>query len=230
MQVTLDPYRALVAARKACRVCVEQSPGRLRSCGEFDFDPDVVSHWEQWLGHHRPKLLAVGQDFGTIAYFLRDRGRDEPGNKTNDNLQKLLAAAGIRTCDPPEKDRDAPVFMTNAILCVKEGKMSDPIRARWVSACTERHLVPLLKLLSPPVVVGMGRSGWQAVRQAFALDAAPPRIMAAVGGDWLAADGTRIFAVCHPGPLGLTNRPWLQQLTDWRRIGAAVLADTDPCK
>src|SRR5258705_1159886 len=57
-------YGALVAARKACRVCVERSPGKIRSCAEFDFDPDVVSHWEAWLGHKRPKLLALGQDFG----------------------------------------------------------------------------------------------------------------------------------------------------------------------
>ena len=35
---------------------------------------------------------------------------------------------------------------------------------------------------------------------------------------------TRVFAVGHPGPQGLTNRPWPQQLADWRRIGAAVSA------
>jgi uracil-DNA glycosylase len=215
-------YEALVAARKACRVCVERRPGRIRNCAEFEFDPDVVSHWEQWLGHRRPKLLVVGQDFGNIAYFLRHRGRDEPGNQTNANLRRLLAAAGIETTDPPERDPSAPVFMTNSILCVKEGKMSSPILASWVRACTERHLVPLLHHLRPPVVVGMGSRGWQAVRQAFALSEAPSRISEAVGGGWIAADGTRLFAVMHCGPLGLTNRPLQQQLADWRRIGTAL--------
>jgi len=218
----MGEYEALVRARKACRVCVERSPGRLRNCGEWDFDPAVVSHWEQWLGHRRPKLLAVGQDFGNVDYFVRHQGRDEAHNKTNDNLRQLLAAAGIATTDPPGKDPDAPVFMTNSILCVKAGRMSAPILGSWVSACTERHLAPLLRLLRPPIVVGMGRHGWQAVRQALALNETPARIMQAVGSTWLAADGTRVFAVCHPGPLGLTNRRWPEQLADWQRIGAAL--------
>ena len=91
----MPEFEALIAARKNCRICVERSPGKIRSCAEFDFDPDVVSHWEQWLGHRRPKLLVVGQDFGNVGYFVRCRGRDEPNNKTNENLYRLLTAAGI---------------------------------------------------------------------------------------------------------------------------------------
>ena len=218
----MDNYRALIAARKACRICVEQSPGRIRSCGEYPFDPEIVSHWEQWLGHKNPKLLVVGQDFGNIAYFERHRGRDQPGNQTNANLRRCLAAAGIYVGEPPELDAAAPVFMTNSVLCVKAGRMDSPILASWVRSCTEAHLVPLLRYLRPPVVVGMGNRGWQAVRQAFALDDAPRQISRALGSSWLAADQTRVFAVVHCGPLGLTNRPWPLQLADWRRIGAAI--------
>ncbi len=134
----MEEWRALVAARKACRICVERSPGRIRSCGEFAFDPDVVSHWEQWLGHKSPKLLLVGQDFGNVDYFVRHRGRDEPHNQTNDNLQRLLAEAGIPTTEPPEFDPAAPVFATNSILCVKEGRMNGAILASWVNTCAAR--------------------------------------------------------------------------------------------
>ena len=100
----MTQFETLIAARKDCRLCVERSPGKIRSCAEFDFDPDVVSHWEQWLGHKTPKLLVVGQDFGNIAYFERHRGRDEPGNQTNANLRRCLAAAGIYVSDPPDLD------------------------------------------------------------------------------------------------------------------------------
>jgi len=217
-----DQWRRLVAARKACRICVERSPGRLRSCGEFDFDPDVVSHWQQWLGHKSPKLLLVGQDFANVDYFVRYRGHDEPHNQTNDNLQRLLAAAGIQVNDPPELDRAAPVFATNSILCVKEGRMNGSILASWVNTCAEQHLVPLIRYLRPPVVVGMGSNGWRAVRRVFALDDAPQPIAQAAGSSWVAADQTRVFAVGHPGPLGIINRRWPQQLADWRRIGEAV--------
>jgi uracil-DNA glycosylase len=214
-------YAALVAARKSCRICIERSPGSIRSCAEFAFDPPVVSLWEQWLGHKRPRLLVVGQDFGNVAYFVRNRGCDEPGNKTNENLKTLLAAAGFAITDPPQPDTSSPIFLTNSILCLKQGAMSGPIRQSWVTACTERHLRPLLEWLQPPVVVGMGACGWRAVRQAFTLQRAPLPISRAAGCDWVAADGTRVFAVGHCGPLGLTNRPWAEQLRDWRRIGTA---------
>ena len=219
---SLDEYGALVAARKACRVCVERSPGKIRSCAEFDFDPDVVSHWEAWLGHRRPKLLAVGQDFGNVGYFVRNRGRDDPSNQTNDNLRRLLIEAGFDVTHPSQLDRSVPVFLTNSILCIKEGPMDGAVRARWVDTCADQHLRPLVRYLRPPVVVGMGSCGWRAVRRVFALERAPERISHAAGSSWSSADGTHVFAVGHPGPQGLTNRPWPQQLADWRRIGAAV--------
>jgi uracil-DNA glycosylase len=220
----MPEFDALIAARKACRICVERSAGKLRSCAEFDFDPDVVSHWEAWLGHKSPKLVVVGQDFGNIDYFVRNRGRDEPHNKTNENLHALLTEAGLRVSHPSEKDRDAPVFLTNSILCIKKGAMNSPILSSWIDACTERHLLPLIGFLKPKVVVGMGNAGWRAVRRLFGLHGAPQRISHAVGSSWRAADRTYVFAVCHCGPLGLINRAWPQQLADWRHIGAAVSA------
>ena len=219
-----DQYDALVAARKACRICVERNPGKIRSCAEFDFDPDVVSHWEAWLGHKRPKLLAVGQDFGNVGYFVRNRGRDDPNNKTNDNLRRLLREAGFDVTDPAELDQNTPVFLTNSILCVKDGPMDGALRPSWVNACADKHLRPLVLYLRPPIVVGMGSCGWRAVRRVFALDKAPERISQAAGSSWISPDETRVFAVGHPGPQGLTNRPLPQQLADWRRIGEAVSA------
>ncbi len=212
-------FDALIAARKACRICVENSLGKLRSCAEFDFDPDLVSHWEQWLGHRNPELLVVGQDFGNVDYFVRNRGRDEPHNPTNENLYRLLLAAGLTVTHPRERDIETPVFLTNSILCLKEGAMNAAIQASWVKACTERHLRPLIGLLKPRIVVGMGNAGWRAVQQIFALDNAPQPISRAAGSSWTAADGTRVFAVGHCGPLGVVNRRWPQQLEDWRRIG-----------
>jgi len=101
--------------------------------------------------------------------------------------------------------------------------MDGAVRPSWVDACADKHLRPLVSYLGPPIVVGMGSCGWRAVRRVFALENAPARISHAAGSSWSAA-GTRVFAVGHPGPQGLTNRPWPQQLADWRRIGVAVAA------
>ena len=99
--------------------------------------------------------------------------------------------------------------------------MAGSILSSWVDACTERHLRPLLRVLDPPVVVGMGNAGWRAVRAAFALKETPRQISHAAGFCW-AADRTRVFAVGHCSPLGIINRPWPDQLADWQRIGSAV--------
>ena len=62
----------LVRARKDCRLCVEGGPSRLLNGSSFDSVPEVVSHWSQWLGHQRPRLLVVGQDFSGADYFERN--------------------------------------------------------------------------------------------------------------------------------------------------------------
>ncbi len=184
-------------------------------------DPDVVSHWSQWLGHRRPKLLIVGQDFSNVAYFRRHGGRDDPGSLTNKNLWRLLnEEARIPVGLPPERDPNAPVYLANSILCLKDGPMKALIPGGWVDTCAAEHLASLVALLQAPIVVGMGVSGWRAVRGIFGLSAEPLVIKAVAGRDWTVA-GTKVFAVGHCGPLGRANRAEHLQDEDWRRIGDA---------
>lgn len=186
-------------------------------CGE---DPDVVSHWSQWLGHRSPKLLIVGQDFSNVDYFRDNGGRDAPDSETNENLWRLLnQEARIPVGRPPERDPAAPVYLANSILCLKDAEMTAPVPRGWVDTCAAAHLAPLVRLLRPRIVVGMGVSGWRAVRGLFGLNAEPEGIKAASGRAWEVA-GTKVFAVVHCGPLGIRNRSRLLQAEDWRRIGA----------
>lgn len=67
----------LVAKLKACRLCVDRDPDRIISTADFSFDPAVVSHWAQWLGHPHPRLLLVGQDFNDAGYFEQHRAADD---------------------------------------------------------------------------------------------------------------------------------------------------------
>ena len=92
-----------------------------------------------------------------------------------------------------------------------------------MDTCSTTHLAPLVRLLQAPIVVGMGVSGWRAVREIFGLHAEPSGIKAVAGRNWMVA-GTRVFAVGHCGRLGLANRPPHLQAEDWRRIGAAFAA------
>ncbi len=223
-------YKGLVSARKACRICMSPTPGRRLAkmsllngvdCGP---DPDVVSHWSQWLGHRSPKILIVGQDFSNVAYFCKHGGRDDPKSKTNWRLWELLnKEARIPVAPPPEPDPAAPVYLTNSILCLKDGPMTAPVPGGWVDTCAATHLSPLFRLLRAPLVVGMGTSGWRAVRGLFGLDTESERIKAVAGRTWKVA-GTRVFAAVHCGPLGRANRAKHLQNEDWRRIGDAFAA------
>jgi uracil-DNA glycosylase len=218
----MKTYDELVESRKRCRICMETDPGEIHNGDEFDFDPPVVSYWSQWLGHPNPILLIVGQDFSDIGYFCRNQGTDEPDNETNENLRKLLTEAEVKVEKGPARDEGARVFLTNSILCLKAGRMNAPIKHRWVDACAQNHLLPLINYLNAPIVIGMGVNGWRAVRKVFQLTHTPPQIKRAAGGSWDTPTGTRIFPVVHCSNLGIGNRPWPQQLADWRRIGDAV--------
>lgn len=211
----------LLAARRACQICIKTSPGRIRSGASFNFDPPVVSYWSQWLGCTEPKILIVGQDFGDTGYFQRFSGLDDPESETNKNLYQLLVHAGLTPSRPLNADRTTPVYLTNSVLCLKEPPMNAPLRTKWIRACAEKHLRPLFQELKPPIVVAMGGSAWKAVRLAFRIDHAPGLISVAAGGAW-PADGTEIFAVGHCSGLGIRNRPWHKQLEDWSRIGEAL--------
>lgn len=209
----------LVRSRKGCRLCIDDASPLLRNGSSFDFDPPVVSYWLQWLGHQRPRLLVVGQDFSGADYFERNRGKDDPSNPTNLRLRDLLAEAGITVAQPPAPDPAAPVYLTNSILCLKRGGMSGSIRTAWVRNCARQHLAPLLDYLRPQAVVAMGGPAWRAVQEVFPGPGLPGGIKDAAGRSWMSPSGCGVFAVGHCSGLGLVSRPWQRQLSDWREIG-----------
>ena len=211
----------LADRRRSCRICIDRDPGQIQNGSEFDFDPPILSYWSQWLGHNAPKILVVGQDFGDVGYFNRFRGQDERDNTTNNNLRKLLEQAGLKAGAPPDPDHATPVFLTNSILCLKTGPMSASVKEPWVRACSREHLSPLISHLKPSIIIGMGSSGWLAVRTALQLKETPVKIGIAAGLNWTLKSGVQVFPVGHCSGLGIRNRPWAQQVADWRAIGLA---------
>lgn len=196
-----NQFLDLVVARKSCRLCVDRNPDRIVAGSEFDFDPDVVSYWSQWLGHPNPHILIVGQDFADIEYFKRYRGFDEPDNATNNKLYELLSHAGLTDIGfPPHADTNTRVFLTNSILCLKRPPMNAPILDWWVKACAVNHLRPLVKSLKAPIVVAMGSHAWRATCYALEIDRVPQKIKEAAGGEW-DVRGIKVFAVGHCSPL-----------------------------
>ena len=214
-------FEPLVAARKSCRICPDRSPGKIHCGSSRPFDPNVVSYWSQWLGCPNPKLLIVGQDFGDIDYFDQFMGHDETNNQTNNSLYLLLRLIGLNPTRPPLADFSTPVFLTNAVLCLKEPPMNRPLLDSWIRACATSHLVPLLRALRPSVVA-MGGPAWKALQVAAGLRNVPATIGEAAGKMWIDSGGRKVFAVGHCGGLGLRNRPIHIQQQDWSLIGEAL--------
>ncbi len=214
-------YAGLVADRKSCRKCLGlENPSRF--C-DGKFDSDHLGPWTLWQGNIQSKLLVVGQDWGDTAYFERNRGRDLASNPTNKVLRDLLSIAGIRAELPSATDSGAgEVFLTNAILCLKEGGLQAKVDPSWFVNCGDAFLRPTIELINPRVVVTLGQHAYKTICQVFRLPQL--RFREAVDADPIELKpGCRLAPVYHCGVRILnTHRPLSKQQRDWVRVRRAM--------
>jgi DNA polymerase len=223
-----DEYAALVARRKACRACVGLTNPSALDAGVFD--SDQIGPWSRWQGSLSAELMIVGQDWGDTRYFRKYQGWDYERNPTNLTLISLLESVGITIAAPPSGADHPSVFLTNAVLCLKEDGLQGPVTPQWFANCSS-FLRRQVEIVGPKVLVSLGNKALQSVRGAFGL---PPKTLAAavrdLDGDVLplgSAGNTRLFAVYHCGRRVLnTHRPLKSQLADWARVRRA-LRDVD---
>jgi DNA polymerase len=215
-------YAELVRSRKACRLCADCGLTNASAVDEGRYDSAHIGSWTYWQGNLNAELMVVGQDWRDVRYFRENAGQDKAGNPTNLMLARLLRSICIEI-GSPEQPTPAPVFLTNAVLCLKEGGLQGPVRREWFANCGRAFLRPQIELVNPAVVVGLGKLAFEAILSAFGLPI--PRFKQAVEsreGTWL-PNGSRLFAVYHCGQRILnTHRPEVAQLQDWQRIGAAL--------
>jgi hypothetical protein len=232
----IETYEGLVKKRKACRICCNSNPGLIFNGSALPeqlackpADPDVVSYWSQLSGNRSPEIVVIGQDFSDVSYFAENNGRDDTFNQTNMRLAELLRIAGIDVDWSRTKDDRGPVYLTNAILCLKRGKldlqrrsMSAPIKSGWVRNCSNEFLRPLLALLRPKIVVAMGGHAWRAVWEVLGCPEDMNLSITKVVGKVQVHSpefGFVAVPVVHCGPRGLQSRARELQNQDWREIG-----------
>lgn len=217
-------YDELVEARRVCNICMQRDPEELRNPSSFEFDRPIVSYWSQWMGHQSPELLIVGQDFSDIGFFEKFRGDDEADCDTNRHLQARLADAGY-TGISLGRDPAAPIYLANAVLCLKRGKVDRPVKDRWIRNCATTHLTKLIAFLRPLAVVATGRAAWNATLVASKLSDAPERLGAAIDSrrpyfsTLPVYDGIAFFAASHTSGKAVMNRGTARQIEDWKSIG-----------
>jgi DNA polymerase len=218
-------YESLVAARKTCDACDSLGLTNPSRCERGAFDSEHVGPWSKWQGNLNAPLLVIGQDWGDTAYFIKNAGGEAPNNPTNVFLMQLLASIGI-TIGPPE-GRDgfeAPLFFTNAILCLKQGGLQAAVRSEWFTNCGARFLKPTIDLVAPSVVVTLGERPYRAMRELYKLPVLPFASAVDVPEGFALDSGTiRYFPLYHCGRRILnTHRPLARQIKDWEKVGRAL--------
>ncbi len=236
-------YRTIVKERKKCRLCECEGlkAGRRCECAGplckglvnanairgGKFDSDEIGPWTRWLGDLNACVLVVGQDWGGQTNFEKQKGRDigrndvppSPPSFANTKLRELLDSVGVQVPDvgvPSDRHR---VFLTNAVLCFKDGPDQARVRSAWFKACGSQFLRPQIELIKPRVVVGLGKQAYRAILSVYGLRA-PASWLAAVEGPGvpLVTGGPIAFAVYHCSRLGQTHRNWEAQRKDWQRL------------
>ena len=221
---TESAYAQLVRQRKACRLCPGLQNAAVIADGRLD--SDEIGPYARWQGRLDAALLVVAQDFADAETFFRLRGWPGEGVATNLALTELLTEAGIPAQGPQRGCADDSAFFTNAVLCMKSGRMSTPVPARYYRTCGEHFLKPTVELLRPRAVVALGAGALLAMRAAFGVPERQPLdiLVQQCPAAYLTA-GTALFVMYHPSPtVRNTTRSLEQQRADWRRLGAWLRA------
>jgi uracil-DNA glycosylase len=164
-------YADLVHARRACRLCPGLANPSVVADGQFD--SDEIGPYARWQGNLDSGVVVVAQDFAEAGTFQALVGWPGEHVETNLALVNLLAEAGLAASPPKRGQADDALFFTNAALCLKAGRMSSRVPARYFLNCGEAFLRPTIELVALAAVVTLGAGALRSVEAAFAINAEP---------------------------------------------------------
>jgi len=188
------------------------------------FDCDHIGPWSRWQGNLNTQLMIIGQDWGDVGYFQRYKGHDTANNPSNKTIRELLASIDIPIPPPTVSDLDTSViFLTNAILCLKEGGLGGEVKREWFNNCGHHYLKPLIEIIRPKVVVSLGKYAYETISQLFNLQKKSFRDAVDQQVGIPLSKNVVFLPMYHCSPRVLhTHRGLAQQKSDWQRIKWAL--------
>ena len=218
-----EEYNSLVRQRKSCRSCLGLVNTAVHEGGNFD--SCEIGPWTLWQGNLNSKIMIVGQDWGDKAYFTKWKGADQPsGNPTNTNVQKLLHQFVIDIKGPREV-QEQKIFLTNLILCLKDGGLQAPIEEEWLANCSDKFFRMLLELVRPRVVLALGKRVSEAILHLYGVPQRKTWTLSQLmqSGPYNLIGATYLFPVYHCGASGVNrNRSFVDQNADWKKVAEWV--------
>lgn len=214
-----ETYINLVCQRKDCRSCSGLINPADHENGNYD--SSEIGPWTLWQGNLSANVMIVGQDWGDKAYFTKWKGADQPsGNPTNANLQKLLQQFTI-DLDGPQEPQEQKIFLTNLILCLKDGGLQAPIEDEWLTNCSEKFFRKLVELVNPRIVMSLGKKVSEAILHLYGIPHRKTWTLSQLmqNGPFNLFGSTYLFPVYHCGASGVNrNRALEDQITDWKKV------------
>jgi DNA polymerase len=209
-------YNQLVSARKNCFLCKEFG---VTNQSETPYDTNSIGKWSDWQGNLNAKIMVIGQDWGSLKYWLDNHGTDYEKNPTNLNLIQLFEELGFKIGTIFNPNPNEPLFFSNAVLCLKSGTMSASIPQRCFRQCGSRFLKPLIDIIKPEILITLGTAPFKSILGLYNpegwIKVPPLRDVMRKSPIILNREGLKLFPVYHCGGLGLTNRKLLEQKKDW---------------
>lgn len=178
-------------------------PHRNLSCFHNGYyECDHVSPWSISACNVDAELMLIGQDWASSEVLQkapdeeRRRLGQEWSSQTNQNLRGFLTQIGMQFSD---------TYATNVFPFIKPGKKNAPIRpADFLEKCARTYALREIEIVSPSMVICLGKLTFDAVRRAAGL----PHLKwsdAGLPGPHTRIGSTKVYAMPHPGPLGIVN-------------------------
>jgi DNA polymerase len=222
-------YDLLVSKRKKCSLCVltahpEEGLTSPATIKDGAFDSDQIGPWSRWQGNLNAEIMVVGQDWGGVKYFNDCQGDDQlSNNPTNVNLHKLLLNQIGKDIKKSDVNDDGIIFLTNIILCLKQGNLQDPIKKEWLSNCSKHFFKPLVDVVRPKIIIALGSNVSHTILDlyevAYSKSVSLSQLMES--SPFNLTESTDLFPVYHCGAGGVNrNRSLEMQQDDWAKIAS----------
>ncbi len=214
-----EAYKRLVEKRKSCRLCNGLSNPAEVAYGKYD--SNEIGPWSLWQANLNAELLVVGQDWGDKSYFQKWGGKDQrSGNPTNENLQKLLEHIGIKIGKPREA-QDQVVFLTNLILCLKQGGLQSSVEDAWLINCTQEFFKPLVEIIRPRAILALSKKVSASILDHYNIGYSKNKKLSNImcRSPYALNSSIVLFPLYHCGAGSVNrNRPLSEQQNDWSKI------------
>lgn len=212
-------YMTLVKKHRAFKFAELLNPSEIEG-GRYD--GDHVQLWARWQGCLDAEIILVGKDFGGKDFFVKFEGGCDPNSVTNQNLIRLFSCLNIDLGTPLSPNKEAPVFLTNAIAGIVDTNRKGGNRISSLSKreSTREFLRPLIDIVDPRIIIAMGKEAYECVSDAFGIPRIKSMRQALDEAPFQIPRSRLLFPVFHCGGLGLANRSIDKHLNDWRKIAA----------